>query len=195
MGMAFHCSKCGTALPSGAQFCAACGSAVTPPSKPDWPHQASMSTAYVVPAHFDYAGFWIRFFASLIDAIVSQIIALILGASAGATLGFLQVSLDAITIIGYGIGLLTQWLYYSLLECGPWQATIGKKLLGVIVVDEKGEQISFARATGRYLGKVISGVILGIGFIMAGFTARKQALHDSMAGTLVIKKSSPSSRF
>jgi uncharacterized RDD family membrane protein YckC len=51
-----------------------------------------------------------------------------------------------------------------------------------------GEKISFGKATGRYFGKIISGMILCIGYIMAGFTEKKQALHDMMAGCLVVRK-------
>ncbi|MBU6289830.1 MAG: RDD family protein [Chloroflexi bacterium] len=56
------------------------------------------------------------------------------------------------------------------------------------VVDDRGNPISFGRATGRYFGKIVSALILLIGLFMAAFTARKQALHDMMAGTLVVKR-------
>jgi uncharacterized RDD family membrane protein YckC len=65
---------------------------------------------------------------------------------------------------------------------------LGKKALGLEVTDLQGRRISFARATGRFFGRIISGLILAIGFIMAGFTERKQALHDILAGCLVIRR-------
>ena len=65
---------------------------------------------------------------------------------------------------------------------------MGKKALGIIVTDISGQRISFGRATGRYFAKQLSTIILLIGYIMAAFTEKKQALHDMMAGTLVIKK-------
>jgi uncharacterized RDD family membrane protein YckC len=86
------------------------------------------------------------------------------------------------------IRTVLNWLYYALLESSTWQATLGKKALGLEVTDVEGRRISFGRATGRFFAKIISALILFIGFIMAGFTERKQALHDMIAGTLVIRK-------
>jgi uncharacterized RDD family membrane protein YckC len=83
---------------------------------------------------------------------------------------------------------MMSWIYYALLESSVWQATIGKKLLGLKVTDLAGNRISFARASGRFFGKILSGMILGIGFLMAGFTQRKQALHDILAGCLVLRQ-------
>lgn len=87
-----------------------------------------------------------------------------------------------------GLALMVSWIYYSLLESSAWQATLGKKALGLEVTDLEGHRISFGRATGRFFGKILSAFILLIGFIMAGFTEKKQALHDILAGTLVIRK-------
>jgi len=86
------------------------------------------------------------------------------------------------------IRTVLNWLYYALLESSAWQATLGKKALGLEVTDLEGRRISFGRATGRFFAKMISALILWIGFIMAGFTEKKQALHDMIAGTLVIRK-------
>jgi uncharacterized RDD family membrane protein YckC len=84
--------------------------------------------------------------------------------------------------------MVLNWLYYALLESSTWQATLGKKALGLEVTDVEGRRISFGRASGRFFAKIISTLILFIGFIMAGFTEKKQALHDIIAGTLVIRK-------
>jgi len=86
------------------------------------------------------------------------------------------------------LALVLTWLYYALLESSSWQATLGKKALGLEVTDLAGGRISFGRATGRYFARWISAMTLGIGFIMAGFTEKKQALHDILVGTLVIRK-------
>jgi len=86
------------------------------------------------------------------------------------------------------ISTILQWLYFSLMESSAWQATLGKKALGLTVTDLEGRRISFGRATGRYFAKIISSLILFIGYIMAGFTEKKQALHDLIAGTLVLRK-------
>jgi uncharacterized RDD family membrane protein YckC len=76
------------------------------------------------------------------------------------------------------------------MESAPQQATLGKMALGLKVTDLQGEPISFARATGRYFGKIVSSLIFFVGFMMTGWTEKKQALHDIMAGTLVVKKQS-----
>jgi uncharacterized RDD family membrane protein YckC len=85
--------------------------------------------------------------------------------------------------------LVLQWLYYAWMESSEHQATLGKMALGLIVTDLDDRRVSFARATGRFFAKIISGLIpLAIGYIMAGFTEKKQALHDMIASTLVLRK-------
>lgn len=96
--------------------------------------------------------------------------------------------LDLIEKITNLLMILEVWLYFAFMESSQSQATLGKKVLGLKVKDTVGNRITFGRATGRHFGKVVSGLILCIGFIMAGFTAKKQALHDYIAGTLVVKK-------
>jgi len=80
------------------------------------------------------------------------------------------------------------WLYYALMESSNYQATLGKMALSIKVTDMSGNKVSFGKATGRYFGKIVSTIIFYIGFIMAGFTQQKQALHDIMAGCLVVNK-------
>ena len=79
------------------------------------------------------------------------------------------------------------WLYFALMESSAKGATLGKIALGLRVVDLNGNRIGFGRATGRYFGKLISGAILFLGYIMAAFTQQKQALHDIIAGCLVVR--------
>jgi uncharacterized RDD family membrane protein YckC len=75
------------------------------------------------------------------------------------------------------------------MESSQYQGTFGKMALGLIVTDLEGRPLSFARASGRFFGKIITGMIpFGIGYIMAGFTEKKQALHDMIAGCLVLRK-------
>jgi uncharacterized RDD family membrane protein YckC len=74
------------------------------------------------------------------------------------------------------------------MESSSYQGTIGKKILGIKVIDMNGNRISFVKATVRYFSKLLSALIIGIGFLMAGFTNKKQALHDLIAETLVVKK-------
>ena len=81
---------------------------------------------------------------------------------------------------------VVSWLYFALMEASARGATLGKMALGIKVTDLNGGRISFGRASGRFFGKILSGAIFYIGYFMAGFTARKQALHDMLAGCLVI---------
>lgn len=78
-------------------------------------------------------------------------------------------------------------LYFSVLESGSAQATIGKRLLGLKVTDGSGDRITFARGVGRFFGKLLSLIPFGVGFVMAIFTDRHRALHDLLAKTFVLK--------
>jgi uncharacterized RDD family membrane protein YckC len=149
-----------------------------------------------------YAGFWMRFLAYIIDKLLLGIvfvpvfILLALGSSVhlsdmhddSSLTGGLVAALVATYFFVFLIVAAASWLYFALMESSAKQATLGKLALGLRVTDMNGNRITFGRATGRYFGKLVSGLILYIGFIMAGFTQQKQALHDIMAGTLVIKK-------
>jgi len=137
-----------------------------------------------------YAGFWLRFAAYLIDTIILGLVFVPLGASLGIVLAA-SGSMDSDLMPGVnGLlnagSILAGWLYSSLLESSSWQGTVGKKLVGLRVTDLNGNRISFGKATGRYFGKILSGMICLIGFIMAAFTEKRQALHDQLAGTLVL---------
>jgi len=145
---------------------------------------------------FYYAGFWLRFVAALIDSLVltagGMVLGGFLGCLIGGALGAARVDIQTIQavsgVVGYIIGIILNWLYFTLFECSSRQATLGKMALGITVTDMDGSRISFGRANGRYWGKIISSLTLFIGYIMAGFTEKKQALHDMMAGCLVVKK-------
>jgi uncharacterized RDD family membrane protein YckC len=94
-----------------------------------------------------------------------------------------------LAILGGGVTVILllfgSWLYEALMESSSYQATLGKMIFGMKVTDLSGNRISFERATGRHFAKYLSGMILGIGYIMVGLTERKQGLHDLLAGTLV----------
>lgn len=134
-----------------------------------------------------YGGFWIRFVAYIIDTVVVNIGAGVIGALFGLVAGMAGGAGDPIDLVAGLMGLILGWLYFALLESSVHQATLGKMILGMTVVAEDGGRISFGRATGRYFAKLLSGLILFIGFIMAGFDERKQGLHDKLASTLVVK--------
>lgn len=132
----------------------------------------------------EYAGFWLRVIAVIVDTIIVNIgvfiVAFAIGLVLGNTLGG-----SALERIGQAIGLIGQWMYFAGMESSPSQATFGKKLFNLKVTDENGARITFARATGRYFAKFVSAFLLLIGFIMVAFTQKKQGLHDKLASTLV----------
>ena len=85
--------------------------------------------------------------------------------------------------------LVLSWLYFAGMESSEHQGTLGKMALGLVVTDMNGLRISFARASGRFFAKIITGLVpLYIGYIMAGFTEKKQALHDMIASCLVLRR-------
>lgn len=129
-----------------------------------------------------FAGFWIRFVAVFIDSLVISILNGFIASLMGEP--FFNPKPDATQSF---IFALVGWLYYAIMESSGRQATLGKIALGLRVVDHEGESISFAKATGRYFAKVLSALILLIGFFMAAFDQHKQALHDRLAGTFVLR--------
>ncbi len=136
-----------------------------------------------------HAGFWRRCAAYLFDYFITFVLAyaagLLVGVGMGTTLGGAVDSMSA-SLLGGIIGLVIGWLYFALQESSAAQATLGKRAMGIKVADDYGQRIGFGRASGRFFGKILSGLILAIGFMLAGWTARKQALHDMLAGTVVV---------
>jgi uncharacterized RDD family membrane protein YckC len=206
-----YCSKCGSEISAAASFCAACGQPVStlPSLSPPAEIQPSYATP-VVPAPYSgggvvYAGFWLRFVAYLIDSFIGGVGFVILlipiAVLTGMTSFFGRISSGedigndaaAATIIAFVLGLfaivlLAHWLYFAWSESSSWQATIGKKMLNLKVTDMQGQPVTFARASGRFFGKIITGMIpLGIGYILAGFTEKKQAVHDMIASCLIVR--------
>lgn len=151
-----------------------------------------------------YAGFWKRVLSHIIDSLilwfVSTIIVLILfvirvvgdGGLSTATASFITAAQTPIStariVVQDLLYLGVIWLYYAIMESSKCKATVGKLALGIIVVDEFNQKLSFGRASARYWSKLLSVITLFIGFIMTAFTAKKQALHDLIAGTYVIDK-------
>ncbi|HTK32039.1 MAG TPA: RDD family protein [Candidatus Saccharimonadaceae bacterium] len=179
----------------------AAGSGAAPawaPAAPAGPAPPFASTPPVVDASsVFYAGFWRRFVAMIIDSLILYIvtfpISLLFHVPILAWAHSDDVSPeDVVAAIGSLmmvalVSAVLHWLYYALMESSPRQATLGKMALNVRVTDLQWRRLSFGRATGRYFAKILSGLILLIGYIMAAFTSRKQALHDMIAGTLVIR--------
>jgi uncharacterized RDD family membrane protein YckC len=205
MAEILFCNKCGTANAPGALFCSNCGAsmnpaAVAPAAGAGSPYAAQTAGYAPAPAYpvagagAGYGGFWIRVVAAIIDSIIVRVVVTPIGFMFGGMSwmggmgGFPHLGFG---LIGGGIIVLLVlaggWLYEAFLESSSYQATLGKMIFGMKVTDLQGNRISFARATGRHFAKIISGMLLCIGFIMAGLTERKQGLHDILAGTLVRK--------
>jgi uncharacterized RDD family membrane protein YckC len=141
-----------------------------------------------------YAGFWIRFLAAFVDGLITTVAGMLLGFILGGILGGVMGALGlpsqeirlAASIVGQVVGYVVAWLYEALLTSSSYQGTLMKYALGLKVTDLEGNRISFGRATGRHFAKFLSALLLLIGYIMAAFTERKQALHDMMASTVVV---------
>jgi len=191
-----YCSRCGTQNADEAKFCQNCGAPLTISVSPATP--AAPVTAPVV----QYAGFWRRSVAYFIDGLILSVPNAILGmiyglqllslfdiGDGGVDFDFGQIgALIAGAIWLAMLSFLLQVLYYALFESSRLRATPGKMALGIIVTDSERQRITLGRALGRNLGKILSGLILCIGYIMAGLTAKKQALHDMMADCLVVMR-------
>jgi len=160
---------------------------------------------YAAVPRVEYAGFWLRFLAFLIDNAVMGIgfvlilIPLIFLTGLGGFISEIHPDEDmndvgifmliGLLFLAATVSLLLTWLYHALMESSEWQATLGKRVLGLVVTDMAGRRVSFGRATGRHFAKIITNMVPAfIGYIMAGFTERKQALHDMIAGCLVLRR-------
>lgn len=193
------CQECGKPVDAGIRYCPHCGANVTGQEpQPSSSAPAQPGAAAAGPLVGPYAGFWARLAACLIDGVI-------VGFAGGFVTGFLgaftglgggiddpQRPEDWLAVIGvFGLSIVVNtgcaWLYEALLTSSHWQATLGKRALRIVVTDENGGRISFARASGRHFAKWVSGMLLGIGYLMQPFTPKKQALHDMIAGTLVVK--------
>lgn len=177
----------------------------TPPAPPAYAAAPIASNGSAVAALDDYAGFWKRVAAYILDALVlwipNTILSTMLGASKAAEAYMQaklaagddpQMALQALDAYMHALwpALIAQtivsWLYFALCESSAWQGTVGKLALGIRVTDMDGKRIGFGRATGRYFAKIISAFTLCIGFLMVAWTQRKQGLHDLLAQTLVL---------
>jgi uncharacterized RDD family membrane protein YckC len=203
------CRKCGLRIEEGNRFCQSCGQEVGAAAPGDTT-EANVSVPPVAHsaavAPLPYAGFWVRFVAHLVDnlilgipmTLVIVVLIFLFGGfglmmrgrvndprAAAAVLGPIFLAMFLVAIVF----LALSWLYYAGMESSERQATFGKSTMSLHVTNLEGQRLSFGHATGRFFAKLISGLIpLGIGYIMAGFTEKKQALHDMIAGTLVLRK-------
>ena len=184
------CTKCGSSTPANAQFCNNCGTPL--------PVASSMAVAPVYA--YKYAGFWIRFVAFFIDAIIVGVVCAPFAMFSMRRFVTEMMNSgnrgpDPETIVAFMSGMFMLkiftvaigWIYEAWMTSSERQATVGKIAVGLKVTDLNGQRISFARATGRHFAKILSAMILLIGYIMVAFMPRKQGLHDLLANTIVVK--------
>ncbi len=182
------CNQCGRSFPKdqvvtfdNQVICAAC--------KPMFVQR--LKEGATIAGDYEYAGFWIRFGAKLIDGIAMAICQLIIGVILGVVLAVAGVAEDSMAIglivvqqlIGFAIPVV-----YNTYFIGRFSATLGKMACQIKVVTPEGETVSYARAFGRYFAELVSGLILAIGYIMAAFDDEKRALHDRICSTRVVYK-------
>lgn len=183
------CPKCGTSSDEQARFCRFCGHSLLS-GETEAETRVRAETAADHPPTVHYAGFWRRFLALFIDEIILGAVSLFFSATYLLSVAS-SPDLESIRVIALGNNIFSfflHWLYFTLMESSPTRATLGKMAIGIIVTDYEGRRISFLRANGRYFAKFVSAFIFFIGFVMAGLTRKKQALHDMLAETLVIMK-------
>jgi uncharacterized RDD family membrane protein YckC len=139
-----------------------------------------------------YAGFWRRLAAYFIDSIVIIFAMNVFQSYLSTTLQTAISDWETLVLtMSITTGLFSipfSWAYFSGMESSPLQATIGKLTVGIYVTDLQGIRLTFGRATARFFAKALSGAVLMLGYIMAGFTEKRQALHDNLAGSLVLVK-------
>lgn len=155
----------------------------------------------------NYAGFWLRLVAIIIDGIIIGILQSFIFIPVLAALGInffnsgvppdmsdpdqavgMITTIMAAAGTAWILAMIIQILYFTFMESSKYQATVGKLALGLMVTDMNGGKLDFTKALVRNLCRLISNFTMLIGYIIAGFTAKKQALHDIIAGTLVVKK-------
>lgn len=171
------CVSCGKENASHARFCQVCGAAIpasateeTPTAPADEPSTAISRSG---PAERVFAGFWIRALALIIDGLIVFTGTTIIGfGSFGA---------------GFFLSFVAPWLYEALMVASSNRATLGKMALGLEVTDENGDQLTFTHATGRHFAKYLSAIPFFVGYVIAAFTERKQALHDLIVSTYVVR--------
>ena len=197
------CEKCAADVPDGASVCPHCetpvnvgqiGPVYVPQSAPAREIIPAIHDLSALPARPAFAGFWLRAVACFIDTILIAAI-FVLGASffpstfdklvptTPPSMTAMPQPAPLVIVLLASLGCL----YYTLFEASFWQATPGKRILRLYVTDLNGQRLTFQRALIRNLARQISGIFF-IGYMLAGFTEKKQALHDIIAGCLVFRR-------
>jgi len=206
------CASCGATFPEVTPFCKSCGKPIIgynlgPAAEPSASPAVALPVGVEELSYVTYAGFWLRFVAVIIDSLVLAIPLMVLLFLMFASVFPSLVQLHSqnpmeimimffprLALFGL-LAVIGSWLYWALTESSGWQATPGKKAMGIYVTDMQGGRVTFGKASGRFfagrgLGYVpsIGGLYFLIDCVMAGFTEKKQALHDMMASCLVLRR-------
>jgi uncharacterized RDD family membrane protein YckC len=138
-----------------------------------------------------YGGFWRRGIAAAVDwMLIGVVVSLSIGYHGQLAPPHSTVKI----VVYYTLVAAVVWAYFAAMEASAWRATLGKLVVGVKVTSLDGQRINFGRATARLLAKLLSLAPLGLGFVLAAVDARKQALHDKVAGTVVVRASGSPAR-
>ena len=197
-----NCEKCSADIPDGISSCAQCGTPVNvgqlgfvsvPPSAAPGEEISKAPEPAASAWRPAYAGFWLRLAAFAIDVFLMFTSILLIASLSPARFEKLFPPVTSFTELPQPspaalLGLaLFGCLYFAIFEASAWQATPGKRIFRLSVTDTRGRRLSFGRALLRNLARQLSGIFF-IGYVMIGFTAKKQALHDLLASTLVLRR-------
>lgn len=197
------CSNCGNPLFPDGQFCLFCGDVLqdTPAKVVAAVRKPTESIAGLpAPPQVQYAGFWLRAWAGLIDLFFEALTAMLVIVIVDVIMKILSPQLGLSPITAHyvtGIAFIFVlavggWLYSAFAESSSWRATVGKRILGLQVTTSSGGKLSFGQATVRHFMKFLSLFTAAVGFMMAGWTKRRQALHDIPSDCVVIRVAEPS---
>jgi uncharacterized RDD family membrane protein YckC len=192
------CSSCGNpALPDG-KFCLFCGDvlAESPEKTSAIADRSNPKPEAATPEPPEYAGFWLRVWAGTIDIGIEVIGSLLFSVLvyysillfADKTYGLTHATAAYVSGIA-AIAFLSvgAWLYCAFSESSEHRATLGKRIVGLQVVSASGDRLTFGQATVRHFMKFLSLFTAAVGFMMAGWTKRRQALHDMPCDCVVIR--------
>src|SRR5215831_7663308 len=198
------CGNCGNPLLTDGKFCLFCGDVLAETSEKSalTIKKTGETASALPPAHWppEYAGFWLRVWAGAIDITLEAVAALLLTGIVGYIVkiltsrsGMSPITGSYLTGIAF-IAVLTigAWLYCAFSESSRWRATLGKRIIGLEVITASGGKLTFGQASVRHFMKFLSLFTVAVGFMMAGWTKRRQALHDMPADTVVIRVAEPS---
>jgi uncharacterized RDD family membrane protein YckC len=196
------CSSCGNPLLPDGEFCLFCGDVLDRAAHPDAKvcHPSTVTDRTLeTKATLEYAGFWLRVWAGAIDVAIEVLGTLILTVLVGLTLmqigspsGISPITIRYMTGVAFiPILAIGAWLYCAFSESSRWRATLGKRIVGLQVLTASRGQLSFGQATVRHFMKFLSLFTATVGFMMAGWTRRRQALHDMPSDCIVVKVAEP----